>query len=337
MRNTVLTLLYCVAAAISVSACGGGGGGSSSSGPSLTRMVVSGTASAGSLPIASGSSVAIKALDGTTSSTTVNNDGQFSVSDLSAEGPFVMRIDVGNGQFFYAIVPESGSVNVSRNLHAYSDFVARNWFATEGMDIDGLFDSTGGLERLPSESEFDGIATRFNEIIGGVLDAYELNGVDILTESFSNDGTFIDQYLSLNPLTIDDNEVTLTITDPKSMTQSTLLGEGGSPLSVDKELTTGSDDPPQAPTSPRALVAGPMEIVVLWEPAIDDRGVSNYVIYRDGARVARLSVRRRRPPHPPLPMQKHRQHRRTSWPLPVATAWCCRGLKPISAMLHNLA
>ena len=277
-----------------LAACNGGSGGSPSADdpqvavqnpPNNASRALSGAASAGTKQIPVESTVEMRALDGRIRTAAVRANGQFTFPDVSVDGPFLIRIDTGDGQLLYAIVPETGSADISRNLHAYSDFAARNWFSTHGMNIDEQFDSADVIRALPSEAEFSDLSKEIEGIVTGVLTAYELDEVDLMVTPFVTDDTFIDRFLRANPLVVDSNAVTLTIKDPVSMIESTLLGRNASRLTVNSVLTDSTDNAPQAPANLRILATGNAGIVALWDPAVDDRGVAEYRVFRDDMQI----------------------------------------------------
>ena len=82
--------------------------------------------------------VEIKASSGETSSTSLNANRRFNSNTADGAEPFLLRTDLGNGAFRYALAFKS----MPANVNSYSDVVIRSWFATIGGDIDSEFNST---------------------------------------------------------------------------------------------------------------------------------------------------------------------------------------------------
>ena len=291
-----IPLLLVFVLANSLTACGGGGSSTGSDEISVNPQTssddgnvsirsLSGTVSAGAKDLPPEATVELKSINGTVSNAAVAAGGQFEFSNVPNDGPYLLRVNTGDGQIFYTIAPTTADLATNRNMHAYSDFAARNWFATSGMVIEDEFDSGQPLSALPTAEEYTELTNEIEGIVSGVLTAYDLDNVDIMVAPFSTDGTTIDRFLRANPLSISDDTVTLTITDPVSMTESTLLGNNASRVTIDTVLTNAVDNPPQTPLNIRVLAAGDDEVVVLWDPSNDDRGVASYRVFRDGMLV----------------------------------------------------
>ena len=261
-----------------VISCGGGGsgdGGIIGTGIELRGTVPTNRAFAES-------TIEIKSQSGERSTAVIASNGQFSADDVQGSGPFLLRVNLGNGIFLYGISHAIDSATTTQNVHAYSDVVIRNWFATNGLDIDSTFDSAGPINALPSETEIAAINNDVNELVAPTLDAYGLGNVNLQNVAFTADNTGVDRFLDLNPVIVNNGTITIIVTDPDVSTASTVASN----LPVGTDFSATDTQAPEAPSGVRALASASNEIVVAWESSSDNVAVVSYEVLRDGAVVA---------------------------------------------------
>jgi len=260
--------------ALALAGCSGGGGDEGG-------IIGTGAQLKGTVPTErtfARSEIEIRAADGERSLVAIAADGRYVVDDLRGEGPWLLRVDLGNGDAYYAITFTADT----QNVHAYSDLVARNWFASRGRDIDVVFDTSGALEPLPTAGEIAAIDSRIRSLIAGSLTAYELGNIDLNDVVFAADDSGVDRFLDANPVLIEDDAFTVIIVDPDSGVQTS----AAEAVPLTTELEADDDTPPSAPTVLRVLPSARDEIVLVWEGATDDIGIAGYDVLRDGEVIA---------------------------------------------------
>jgi len=273
-----LTVAALVLSSVFLTSCGGGddsGGGIIGTGIQLRGTVPTNRAFAES-------TIEIKARTGERSTATIASNGQFSADDVQGEGPFLLRVNLGNGIFYYGISHAVDAASATQNVHAYSDIVIRNWFARNGLDIDSTFDSTGPIAALPSQTDTATIEADVTALIAPALNAYGLANINLQTAAFTADNLGVDRFLDLNPVIVNNGTITIVITDPDNSTATTVANE----LAISTDLSAVDSIPPFQPVGVRALPSALNEIVVAWEPSGDNIAVVSYEVVRDGAVVA---------------------------------------------------
>ena len=91
-----------------------------------------------------------------------------------------------------------------------------------------------------------------------------------------------------NPAIIQDNTISFVITEPLNQTQSTTKSD----FSVFELASEPDTQSPDVPGSVKALPSASNEIVIVWEPASDNRGVAAYEVFRDGNLIATTPLSR---------------------------------------------
>ncbi len=233
--------------------------------------------------------VSIRAQSGERSTAVIAADGQFSIAagDLAGVGPWLVRSDLGGGNFRYSIAyPSSaGTQSGIANVHSYSDVVLRSWFLQVHNldDLDDSFDSTVPMPSFPSAGQFAAEADRYFALVERVLADYGVTGQRLLTDQFrttDNDG--VNLFLDLNPVVVDGREVTLVKTDPASNFQTSINVD----LLLGALAGTPDTQSPSLPGNLRALSGSDGEIVLVWEPSTDNTAVVEYEIFRDNELIA---------------------------------------------------
>ncbi|MFK7855769.1 MAG: fibronectin type III domain-containing protein [Granulosicoccus sp.] len=278
-RRTLFRTLSAVVLVSSISACGGGDSGGGGG------IIGTGIEMRGTVPTNrqfADSSIGIKAASGERTTGVIGSNGRFVVDGVLGTAPYLLRVDLGNDDAYYGIAHNLDGASVTQNVHAYSDLAIRNWFATEGLDIDAAFNSTAALDDLPSESEIEAIDASILDVLREALTAYGLSGTDLSTVSFDSDDLGVDQFLDRNPVLINNGSITIIISEPENDTQTVV----SSNLPINTDLTASDDIPPSAPTGLRVLPSASDEIVLVWDAATDNVAVSGYQVIRDGVVIA---------------------------------------------------
>lgn len=278
-RHTLFRTLGAVVLVTSISACGGGDSGGGGG------IIGTGIEMRGTVPTNrqfADSTIGIKAASGERTTGVIGSNGRFVVAGVLGTAPYLLRVDLGNDDAYYGVAHSLNGASVTQNVHAYSDLAIRNWFATEGLDIDAAFNSSAALDDLPSESEIEAIDASILDVLRQALAAYGLSGTDLSTVSFDSDDLGVDQFLDRNPVLINNGSITIIISEPTDDTQTVV----SSNLSIDTDLTATDNQPPSAPTGLRVLPSASDEIVLVWDAATDNLAVSGYEVLRDGVVVA---------------------------------------------------
>ncbi|HEB92983.1 MAG TPA: hypothetical protein ENI94_05860 [Gammaproteobacteria bacterium] len=256
--------------------CGGGG----NSPDDIIGTGIRGTAATGAA--LANATITVKSEKGAIKSGTSDANGKFQIDDLADTGPYLMRVDKGNGDFLYSVAHSNNTSTISRNIHPYTDLIIRNWFKIQGLDLDAVFDSAGAIKEMPTQSEVDAIKDEIQAIVAQVLDK---NGVaadvDLLSTPFDADSKGFDGFLDNSPVVINNNQITIIINDPVTNIQNLIVNK----INLDIDFTSDTDTAPTDPENLRALPASDSEIVVVWDASTDDKGVTGYHVYRNGTLV----------------------------------------------------
>jgi len=276
LRGT-LTAVVLGAALVS---CGGGGDGNGDSGELIgTGVMLRGTVSTNR--VLANNSVDVKASTGEVTNIAVGENGRFA-SRVMGDGPFLMRVDLGNADFLYGLGFTGTTGEVDQNIHSYTDAVVRNLLANNGQDADSVFEQVASMTGITNKSQVDEVTASMLGIVGLVLDEYGVDGVDLQTASFDANDTGVDRFLDNNPVLINNGQITIIINDPTTNTQSVAASD----IDLATDLTAADTAAPSTPMSVRPLLAGDGDIVVVWEPSIDNIGVNAYQVFRDGTLIA---------------------------------------------------
>ena len=223
--------------------------------------------------------VQIKAASGEVSNAIIDDVGRYRAPSVKGAPPYLMRVDLGNDEYRYGIAFEQGR----SNIHSYTDVIIRNWFESKNGNLDFEFEQPVFATELPTELQFRTNADTLLDLAKLVLESYQLSGDQLLSGDYDSNpaAAGINQYLRSNPMLIQDDTISLVITDPKNQTQSTTR----SSFSVFELATEPDTQSPDVPNSVRALPSAINEIVIVWEPSSDNRGVIGYEVFRDGSLI----------------------------------------------------
>jgi len=224
--------------------------------------------------------IEVKSSDGQTASIELSAGNRFFIDEAPGQGPWILRAELGNDLALYGIAFDSDSEDPS-NINSYSDVILRNWFARQGQDLDALFDGPGGIDNPPSEAEFNANASQLFRLLALLFESNSIEGQQLLTGDFAADNQSIDNFLNTNPVVIDDGKISILITDPDSETQSQIQSQ----LELDANLGQDDSNPPTIPGNVRALGSAIDEILVVWDPSLDNLGVLGYDVFRDGTQI----------------------------------------------------
>lgn len=243
-----------------------------------TGLILRGTAT--DVRVFANNTLEIKAQSGEVSKAVIDDTGRFRAPSVKGTGPHLLRVDLGNGEFRYGIAFN----NERANVHSYSDVIVRNWFESNNGNLDFEFDQASISTRLPTQQQFKTTADEIFALARLVLQGNNLTGEDILSGDYDSvdNNKGIDQYLRDNPILIQQDNISVVMTDPVTKTQS-VTRSGYSLFELATEPDTQS---PETPESVRALASANNEVIIVWEPAFDNRGVVAYDIFRDGDLIA---------------------------------------------------
>lgn len=270
-----------------LSGCGGGGSGSDSTGDGG----IIGTAKIPKITVLS--PVEAKSKSGGTQTSTINSNGKFNLENTLNEAYLIRTRPIQAGRspqfsgreisdFLYSIGHSDGNNIITRNIHPYSDFIIRNWFATQSLDIDNEFEKAGPIADLPSLAEINAIETEVEGIISNLLLDFEITGgIDLLATPFDINGAGFDNFLNKNDVTIENDLVTIVF----NQNNGDSLGLGVNQLPLATDLTSDNDTPPSTPAGLTTQVISDSEILIQWSASTDDKGVSGYNVFRNGNQI----------------------------------------------------
>lgn len=286
--HPVRTLLVFVFSVCFVSACDSSGSGND-------NIVADIPLFAGTISTPRGiaqRSIELKSPDGSVSEATVDELGGFIPETAAIGDRFLMRADLGNGNFLYSIAHLTEETSNRQNIHSYTDLVARTWFADLGLDINSVFASRAGIDNFPTREAIDTTDANIQAIVSDVLQVYGLSDVSLSSSAYEKTDTGIDRFLNENPVIIRDNRATIIVNDPLTNLQATAVNR------VPLNTSFGEIDitPPEQAQALRALGSqipdadstNPENAIVLaWSIASDNIGVARYDVFRDNELIAR--------------------------------------------------
>jgi len=105
----------CLLAFIITVQAGCGGGGDSSGPDDIIGTGIQGTAAIGAA--LANATITVKSKNGATKSGVSNVNGKFQIDDLTDNGPYLLRVDKGNGDFLYSVAHSNNTPTITRNIH----------------------------------------------------------------------------------------------------------------------------------------------------------------------------------------------------------------------------
>ncbi len=287
MNNRYPPKLKYIASAVAIallSACSGGSSTSPDDGEGGliigTGGIIEGTTTSNKLYASN--EVEVRASSGQRSTVEFGNQGKFRFESEEGAAPWLLRTDLGNGNYLYGIAADASAQSQIQNIHSYSDAVVRNWYASRNLDIDAEFESSGALTNMPSLLETIEIHDSLLDVLEDVADNYGVAGLNVNTTEFAANGSGLDQFILQNPVIRNDGTITINIFDPDNNTASVAVEDY--PLSDD--ITTDDSVAPSSPTELRALPSASDEITLVWNVSNDNVGIARYSISRDGLEIA---------------------------------------------------
>lgn len=263
-----LVMIVCLV----IAGCGADNGGEEDENGTIgTGLILRGTVNDSLL--ASGAVVEAYSSDGKREVIAINNDRSFSTDALFGEAPWLLRVQINSSRELYGIAHSDGT----SNINAFSDVSLRRWFAQRSVNPEDVRNANARAGSLPSSLEYNESVVSIVELIGLVLTSYEVTSTDIISTHYITDDTGIDAFLRRNNVVIENGLVTFQTTDPQTNLQAVTL----SPTALTSDFVDNGNGPSQ-PGSVRALSGGLDDIVLIWEPSVDDVGVIGYSVLRDG-------------------------------------------------------
>ncbi len=258
-----------------LSACGGGGDGEETAGNDGGEGGIIGTAKI----IVKSDDVKAKEKSGNSYKAKIGENGKYKFSKLKS-GTYLLRSESKTGQL-YSVAYVSGGKTTTSNVHPITDLIIRNWFKQNGQDIDAQFKGSSAIAKMPKVAEINQIEEAIEGILAKALEQSGVKGsVNLMGNSFEvKTGDTFNTFLTNNQVIINNNQITLIFTGDKVQTIS-ISGKG-----LETDFTKDNENP-STPSDLRALPSGTHEIVVVWKPSTDDRGVAGYNIYRNAKLVA---------------------------------------------------
>jgi len=220
--------------------------------------------------------VDVRAQSGEASVGIIAQDGQYLADKVTGTGPWLVRSDLGNNEYRFGIAFGRDVAHI----HSYTDITLRNWFLREHsvQDINSVFEDENNELEFPTKQVFQTLALQLLAYIDLAIESYELEPQQLLNDEFRADNTGIDLFLDRNPVVLSNQTIEILLTDPTTETQS--VNQPG--LTLGDEFVQNDTDVPTTPNNIKALGSTATEIVLVWNPSVDNTAVVGYRIYRDG-------------------------------------------------------
>jgi len=220
--------------------------------------------------------VAIRSLNGNTYNVPINEDGTYAFDAPLQDNRYLLRVDLGNDDFLYAVSHFDSSTTNIQNIHSYSDLVARTWFTDLNLQVKSVFSGNGGFDVLPSAEPLNALEANVQAIVSEVMLKYALSDISLFNSQFLANGTGMDRFLTENPVFIDNRTATIIFNDPITNLQTVAVDR------VPLLTTFGVVDElaPETPEQLRALAIGLTEVLVVWSGAKDNIGIARYEVTR---------------------------------------------------------
>ncbi|MFV2055208.1 MAG: Calx-beta domain-containing protein [Thiohalomonadales bacterium] len=241
------------------------------------KVAITGTAATGK-PIANASVVA-KSNSGAKSTTTSNSVGKFSLEVNDTEGPYLLRVKQSAGKYLFSIASSKGTTNI----HPITDLIIRNWFKVQGLDVETEFEGIGAAVGLPTVAEIKGVRDAIKNIISLTLLEFALPAdIDLISMAFDADTAGFDRYLDHIKVVIINSKITFVVRDPLTNFEYPIISK----IAISTDFTTADVVNPTDPVKVRVIPTSATEMIVVWEPSIDNVGVVGYNIYRNMQLIA---------------------------------------------------
>jgi chitodextrinase len=182
----------------------------------------------------------------------------------------------------YGVATSSGTANV----HPFTDLIIRNWYGSEGSDVDTAFGSTGALPSPPTTADISTIQTVVRDILSTWLqqEGVDASSFNLITSSFDANESGFDEVLEYTEVEIEaTGHVTVKCTDPTTGIENTMVSTNiGS-------LTATDTTPPSDPIGLKAIGADKNNILLLWDTSADNVGIAGYNIYRGNTKIGKAA------------------------------------------------
>ena len=213
-----------------IPACGGGGGGSSA--PPPPPGMLSGTAAKG-LAV-SGAAVLIEGSNGVTVAATTAVDGTYTANVSALTAPYLVRVDIGAGNFLYSVGSTTGTVNVT----PFTDLIVREYYQVQALSADAEF--TSPTVTFPTPSEIQIIQNVVNSIVSGwlVQAGLDPSTFNLITSPFVADGSGIDGILDLTTTSQPSANTIQVVIANTNTTQTSDVTSSSSQSSITSNTTT---------------------------------------------------------------------------------------------------
>ena len=197
----------------------------------------------------------------------------------------MLKVSLNTDRAVYGIAIDTES----RNINRFTDISLRQWFAQHKMDLDDEFLATGPFTALPTAAEYARSVSDVFSLIDPVLVSYGATAEGVVSGNYtveevgnSPPGQGTNAFLQSTSVLLDNETFRFAITEPITKTQSTTQ----SAIKLGSTLNDSFFDAPTKPESIRALGSATDEIILVWDPSIDDVAVVEYRIERDGELIA---------------------------------------------------
>jgi len=251
---TLVVIQWCVA-------CGGGGDGIEGSG-------LRGTVAIGE-PLTN-TQVTIKGKTGNKITTMTGSDGKYQADVSQLVAPYILQVAKSSTTNLYSIATEPGVANI----HPFSDAVSRNWFGNKQRNIDSEFNSANELISPPITSEINSIINSLNNILHISYENFQVTqNFNFITQVFDANHSGFDLLLDQSIIRIIDNILDVRLVEPETLLETSIIN-----LELDQLLPTLDNSAPGKPLGLQSFTSN-SGLLLVWNPASDNVGVSGYNIY----------------------------------------------------------
>jgi len=204
---------------------------------------------------------------------TTDANGNYSRNVDALKAPYFIKVESGDGNNFYSVTAAPGKLNIN----PFTDFLSRNWFASRNRNIEGEFLSQGEILSPPQNQDIADLQARFNTFLAQAYSYYKLDGnYNFFNGSYSNESDFALMLLNTQEWR-NANRYTFALNDPGMGFQTIILNN----YDISEDIVSLVDSTaPIFNETPIAQSVSDTEVIVLWNAASDNIGVSGYKVYR---------------------------------------------------------
>ncbi|MDH5377847.1 MAG: chitobiase/beta-hexosaminidase C-terminal domain-containing protein, partial [Gammaproteobacteria bacterium] len=279
------TYFFFLLTALLLSACGGGSNEEAGKTSSPT-LKLQGLASDGTA--LGNKKVILKGANGRLIRVTTSSEGVFTISNARLQPlgfPLLIQLATDDKTFLYSIATEDGYININ----PLTDLVIRNWFLSNGLDIDAEFpvsapppapelNRVAKIQSLPGKQQLSSLRAVVSRLLERIYSSYRIKSeYDFFTKKFEIGPFEFNAILSYLKFDRKLDRLSMSYIEPTIGLEGKLLSDYDLTQALDSEDT-------QAPSIPTGLIARanqPSKVLLYWESSLDNKGVAGYRVFPD--------------------------------------------------------